>query len=192
MWTSTNKKLSLFISIIFIIGLIIGIIFFICLDEASKELILLNINDWLQNIEQYHINALVSHILILSFLLVSSFIFVGVPFILFFIFYNGFSFGFMIVSLISIFGIRGLLYGLIYGVVTKLVYLIFFGIFTITMLKIVKIILGRLFLSKAINRDSFILFLKRIFICIVIIFIYDIILYFGGAKLISIFNFLLN
>lgn len=192
MWTSTNKKLSLFISIIFIIGLIIGIIFFLCLDEASKELILLNINDWLQNIEQYHINAFVSHILILSFLLVSSFIFVGVPFILFFIFYNGFSFGFMVVSLISIFGIRGLLYGLIYGVVTKLVYLIFFGIFTITMLKIVKIILGRLFLSKAINRDSFILFLKRIFICIVIIFIYDIILYFVGAKLISIFNFLLN
>ena len=66
MWTSLSKKYYLFLMIIFAIGIILGFIFLIYLDESSKDLIFLNINDWLQNLENTNINNIIYHILILS------------------------------------------------------------------------------------------------------------------------------
>ena len=45
MWTSLNKKLYVFMSIILVIGFIIGIVFVVLLDEATKEILFLNINE---------------------------------------------------------------------------------------------------------------------------------------------------
>ena len=56
MWTSLNKKVFLFISIILIIGLTSGILFLVFLNEASKEIIFLNINDYLQNLNNFTFN----------------------------------------------------------------------------------------------------------------------------------------
>ena len=73
MWTSLSKKYYLFLMIIFAIGIILGFIFLIYLDESSKDLIFLNINDWLQNLENTNINNIISHILILMMKIVDSF-----------------------------------------------------------------------------------------------------------------------
>ena len=191
MWTSINKKLYLFLGIIFTIGIILGVIFLIYLDESSKELILLNINEWLQSIESSHINNIISHIVILSSLFILSLFIIGIPFVLFFVFYNGFSIGFMITSLINIFGIKGLLYGIMYVLITKGIYLFFLSIFIMSLIKIANLFIKRIFSGERISKDNLSLLLKRIFICIAAILISDIILYFGGAKLITIFNFLL-
>lgn len=191
MWTSINKKLYLFLGIIFTIGIILGVIFLIYLDESSKELILLNINEWLQSIESSHINNIIPHIVILSSLFILSLFIIGIPFVLFFVFYNGFSIGFMITSLINIFGIKGLLYGIMYVLITKGIYLFFLSIFIMSLIKIANLFIKRIFSGERISKDNLSLLLKRIFICIAVILISDIILYFGGAKLITIFNFLL-
>ena len=49
MWTSISKKMYVFMLIILIIGIITGIVFVIMLDEATKEILFLNINEFLQN-----------------------------------------------------------------------------------------------------------------------------------------------
>ena len=191
MWTSLSKKYYLFLMIIFAIGIILGFIFLIYLDESSKDLIFLNINDWLQNLENTNINNIISHILILSSLFILSLFIVGLPLVLFFPFYNGFSLGFTLMTLIDIFGIKGLLYGLIYIIITKGLFLFFSFIFIISLLKINILVFKRIFHSQNISKDNLSLLLKRSLICIAIILLGDIIIYFGGAKLITLFNFLL-
>lgn len=191
MWTSLSKKFYLFLGIIFAIGIILGFIFLIYLDESSKDLIFLNINDWLQNLNNTNINNIIPHVVVLSSLFILSLFIIGLPLVLFFVFYNGFSLGFTLMTLIDIFGIKSLLYGLIYVIVTKGLYLFFSFIFVISLLKIAIIIFKRVFQSQKVSKDNLSLLLKRILICIAIILLSDIIIYFGGAKLITLFNFLL-
>ena len=191
MWTSTNKKLSLFLGIIFTIGIILGFIFLIYLDEANKEIIYLNINEWLQNLNTSHINNIISHIAILSSLFILSLFMIGIPLSLFFVFYDGFSIGFLLMALIDIFGIKGLLYGLVYVIITKGIYLFLALLFVLALIKIAIMFIKAIISKEKINKDSLSKLLKRIFICIAIILISDIILYFGGTKLINVFNFLI-
>ena len=192
MWTSLNKKFYLFLSIIFVIGLILGVIFLIYLDEASKDILFLNINEWLQGISNSNINNIVLHIIMLSSMFLLSIFLIGIPFVLFFVFYNGFSVGFTVTSLISIFGIKGLLYGIIYVIITKGIYLFFLSIIIVSLLRVSLIILKSIFNKENIDKEKLALLLKKILICIAIILINDIILYFWGTNLITIFNFLLN
>ena len=192
MWTSLNKKFYLFLSIIFVIGLILGVIFLIYLDEASKDILFLNINEWLQGISDFNINNIVLHIIILSSMFLLSIFLMGIPFVLFFAFYNGFSVGFTVTSLTSIFGIKGLLYGIIYVIITKGIYLFFLSIIIVSLLRVSLIILKSIFNKENIDKEKLALLLKKNLICIAIILINDIILYFWGTNLITIFNFLLN
>lgn len=192
MWTSLNKKICLFFSIIFTIGIIIGFIFLIYLEESSKELISLNINEWLQSLSTSHINSILEHIIILSTLAILSIFVIGLPLIIFFVFYNGFSIGFLLMSLIEIFGVKGLIYGLIYLIITKGIYLFFLTIFILALIKIIILIIKRLIWHQKMNKNLLVTYCKRILICIGVIILSDIILYFGGTKLINIFNFLLN
>ena len=192
MWTSLNKKFYLFLSIIFVIGLILGVIFLIYLDEASKDILFLNINEWLQGISNSNINNIVLHIIMLSSMFLLSIFLIGIPFVLFFVFYNGFSVGFTVTSLISIFGIKGLLYGIIYVIITKGIYLFFLSIIIVSLLRVSLIILKSIFNKENIDKEKLALLLKKNLICIAIILINDIILYFWGTNLITIFNFLLN
>ena len=192
MWTSLNKKFYLFLSIIFIIGLILGVIFLIYLDEASKDILFLNINEWLQGISNSNINNIVLHIIMLSSMFLLSIFLIGIPFVLFFAFYNGFSVGFTVTSLTFIFGIKGLLYGIIYVIITKGIYLFFLSIIIVSLLRVSLIILKSIFNKENIDKEKLALLLKKNLICIAIILINDIILYFWGTNLITIFNFLLN
>lgn len=192
MWTSLNKKICLFFSTIFTIGIIIGFIFLIYLEESSKELISLNINEWLQSLSTSHINSILEHIIILSTLAILSIFVIGLPLIIFFVFYNGFSIGFLLMSLIEIFGVKGLIYGLIYLIITKGIYLFFLTIFILALIKIIILIIKRLIWHQKMNKNLLVTYCKRILVCIGVIILSDIILYFGGTKLISIFNFLLN
>ena len=46
MWTSLNKKIYLLLVSILTIGIICGIVFVIMLDESTKEIVFLNINEY--------------------------------------------------------------------------------------------------------------------------------------------------
>lgn len=191
MWTSISKKMYVFMLIILIIGIITGIVFVIMLDEATKEILFLNINEFLQNFSNTNINSGLMHLVILSSLLILSIFLVGGPFLIFYMFYNGFSIGFVVSSITYIFGIKGMLYGSIYILISRLVYIIVLIIFNVNLFKIIKCNIDSLVYKKS-NKESLSVFYKRSIVFIGIILINDVILYFGGGKLVNLFNFLIK
>lgn len=190
MWTSLNKKLYVILSIVLLIGIIVGIVFVVMLDEATKEIIFLNINEMLQGFSNIKINGIVMHILCLSCLVILSYLIIGAPLIIFFIFYNGFSIGFIISSITSIFGLKGLLYSIIYVIISKGIFLLILLVLSVNLLRIVKNMMEKI-IYKNKGKDILISLGSKALMCIGIVLISDIILYFGGAKLINVFNFLL-
>lgn len=191
MWTSISKKMYVFMLIILIIGIITGIVFVIMLDEATKEILFLNINEFLQNFSNTNINSGLMHLVILSSLLILSIFLVGGPLLIFYMFYNGFSIGFVVSSITYIFGIKGMLYGSIYILISRLVYIIVLIIFNVNLFKIIKCNIDSLVYKKG-NKESLSVFYKRSIVFIGIILINDVILYFGGGKLVNLFNFLIK
>lgn len=191
MWTSISKKMYVFMLIILIIGIITGIVFVIMLDEATKEILFLNINEFLQNFSNANINSGLMHLVILSSLLILSIFLVGGPLLIFYMFYNGFSIGFVVSSITYIFGIKGMLYGSIYILISRLVYIIVLIIFNVNLFKIIKCNIDSLVYKKS-NKESLSVFYKRSIVFIGIILINDVILYFGGGKLVNLFNFLIK
>ena len=191
MWTSLNKKLYVFMSIILVVGLITGIVFVALLDEATKEILFLNINEVLQNFSHVNTSSMIIHLVILSSLLILSMFLIGGPLVLFFMFYNGFSVGFIVSSLTCIFGIKGILYGSIYVIIYKLLFLVMLIIFSVNLFKIIKYVIDGI-VNKKSNKESLVVFIKRSIIFIGIILILDIILYFVGGKLVNLFNFLIS
>ena len=176
MWTSLNKKVFLFISVLLVIGIISGILFLVFLNEASQEIIFLNINDYLQNLNNFTFNNLFMDITILSSLIILSIFIIGIPITIFFLFFNGFSLGFVIASLSTIFGFKGFIYSLIYLIINKFVYLFFMYFLCLALFKIVLITLKCFIHKEKINRDEIIHLLKKIGLCLIIILIYDLIL----------------
>lgn len=191
MWTSISKKMYVFMLVILIIGIITGIVFVIMLDEATKEILFLNINEFLQNYSNTNINSGLMHLVILSSLLILSIFLVGGPLLIFYMFYNGFSIGFVVSSITYIFGIKGMLYGSIYILISRLVYIIVLIIFNVNLFKIIKCNIDSLVYKKS-NKESLSVFYKRSIVFIGIILINDVILYFGGGKLVNLFNFLIK
>lgn len=191
MWTSISKKMYVFMLVILIIGIITGIVFVIMLDEATKEILFLNINEFLQNFSNTNINSGLMHLVILSSLLILSIFLVGGPLLIFYMFYNGFSIGFVVSSITYIFGIKGMLYGSIYILISRLVYIIVLIIFNVNLFKIIKCNIDSLVYKKS-NKELLSVFYKRSIVFIGIILINDVILYFGGGKLVNLFNFLIK
>lgn len=191
MWTSLSKKMYIFFSIILVVGIITGVVFVIMLDEATKEILFLNINEFLQNFSNMSINSGIIHLIMLSSLLILSAFLIGGPLVLFFMFYNGFSIGFIISSLTCIFGIKGILYGVIYVIISKLVYVVLLILFSVNLFKIVRCIIDLIVYKKS-NKESIIIFIKRSVVFIGMILLDDIILLFCGGKLVNLFNFLIS
>ncbi len=161
------------------------------LDEATKEILFLNINEFLQNFSNMSINSGIIHLIMLSSLLILSVFLIGGPLVLFFMFYNGFSIGFIISSLTCIFGIKGILYGVIYVIISKLVYVVLLILFSVNLFKIVRCIIDLIVYKKS-NKESIIIFIKRSVVFIGMILLDDIILLFCGGKLVNLFNFLIS
>ena len=117
---------------------------------------------------------------------------IGIPIAIFFIFYNGFTLGFIITSLSSIFGFKGFIYSLVYIIINKLVYLFFLYFLLLALFKIVLIIIRTFVHKEHKNKDEIFHLLKKIGLCLIIILIYDLILYFFGNKLLILFDFLIS
>ncbi len=188
MWTSINKKYLIFLSIIFIIGIASGIIYLNILNGDAKNIIMTSINNFLLNTQSIKINYLLIHLLIISFLIITSLLVIGLPISLFYLFYNGFLLGFIISCITTIKGFKGFLYSLIYIFITKGVYLFFLFLLVLFLTKLSLTILKKNNLKK----ERIFNLSKKSLICLIIVFVNDLILYFWGNQIINIFNFLIN
>ncbi len=184
---------KIFIITLIIIGIIFGIMYFYMQEDLSKTLIydkLANISSIIKDSNQ---KMIVVHLITIVILLFLSYSIIGMPLILFYLFYECTSLGFLIASFYASFSIKGVIFALIYILISKAIYIICLVYICYIALKITKKLLRVLLLKE---QESLYTLLKNLFlklgIALVVIIIYDLFLYFGANKILSFFLFLLK
>lgn len=188
-WTSINKNLIKFLISLLIMGILVGIYIYIKQPSLTKVSILSELKS-LNTILNSKQNNFLFHLLILSLFFFFSIIVLGLPLLLFYLFYEGVCFGFLLGGFINYKKISGLLYGTIFMIINKLllyVCIIYILIVSINYSK--KVILSLRHKDYKIYEYIFNHVIKIIFI-LLIIMLYDIFIYFFGNKILSYFLFL--
>jgi len=190
-WTSSRIVFIKFIVSLFIIGIIFGFIFY----SNESNLIKTNIINEITNLKEYLIltrqNNFLYHIILLSVLTVLSLLVIGLPIILFYFFYEGVSFGYLLAALFHINGIDGLFFGIIFSLINKLfIYLaLIYLIYTSYHYSKSVIISAR---NKNYQISSYISkHLFRIILIFLFVILFDVFIYFLGNKIVGYFIFLL-
>ncbi len=179
-----------FIVTIILIGLIGGMLYVIFLNKSGKNILITSMTNFITMIKDIKINFLATHLLIIPLLIVSSFLLVGIPIGIFYLFYNGFLMGFLISNFFLVKHLKGLIFGIIYLIITRLVFCFFYFILLINLLKIGYQMINLVFKKRQYHKDYVLMYLKKCLICLIFILINDLILYFLGDNLVNIFKFL--
>ncbi len=189
------KKYSKIYNIILLsisISITLGLILSFCLD---KELVNNIYNYFLNHVNNYKINTfnniiypiiIYSSIFILSLTLIGSFI----PFLMIII--ENISIGLLLGIILRIKAIKGLLFGIIYFTLTKLLYIIVLIYLTINIYKFIRTLL--LNIKKKENISIYNLYsniIIKTLCCIITITLYNIIMLFIGPHIFEMFTFLI-
>ncbi len=179
------KKKYLKILLAFVcLGAFVGFVFYKKIDSTFFIDDIQNISEYLKN---GHINFLILHLIILSILISSSFVLLGILlFPLYFLWeiicisYSIFVFG-------GVFGISGVIFGVLYNLLLKWCWVMGLCFIFKNIFSIVK----NIFIQKKVE-ISFKSQYQIILVAILGIFIYDILIYFGGSSILLKFGFLLT
>lgn len=182
-YVKKNKNIIIFLSIILIIGLVCGSILGIYQSSSFKELFITNKTTIREMILNNDINNIGSHLLILSILLISNSLVITYLFSIIYLFYNSLAIGFNIYLLTIIYGLKGLIFSLLYNLVFKLIFISLLLFFLIKGLLISK----QIYLYFIHNKLSIKKYLKKNYLVsisiIVIICIIDIIFKYKGLHI---------
>lgn len=120
-YMKSNKKLFLFLTIIFTIGVIAGTIFSLTLNKNDSILVTEYLGEYIRNIKSNNINyitslinSLSSNIIISLIIWLLGFSVIGIPIILILFFYKSFVIGFSIGSIFINYKFKGILLSTIY------------------------------------------------------------------------------
>ena len=187
-WVRSNISSIRFISSFILIALIIGFILFNNENINVKESVINSIKEIDINIVNTRENVFLYHLGLVSIFIVLSIILIGLPLYLIYYFYEFVSIGYLLSVLFSYKKINGLLFGVIFTFINKILFLVILSYFLINMINYTK----RYIKSFKMNKNDLIMnYLYKCFFVILLVIINDIFLYFLGNKLTSIFLFLL-
>lgn len=187
MQLKNQKNVLIFLAIILLFGIILGIYF----GFNAKELMENTISNYVLKIEEQGYHFAISHFTILSLLFVLSFIGLSVPAAIAYLFFEGLTIGFCGSIFTLIIGVRGLIYILIFFLLTKIPFLFIYNFFFNKILLITKSLISWIIYKQS-KKDYIINLALGCLILIVILLCYDLIFDFLGINIIKIFQFLLN
>lgn len=182
------KKFFLFCLIILILGNISGIIYYNFLDVSIKE----NISITLAQQSFFNYNFILKHLIIMSVILVLSFLLIGLPIGFCYLLYEGFSLGFLVSIFFASFKFSGILYFIIYLLLNKLVVLILYILFLKRIFDISRNIIGVIIYKRDSNiLNKIYLNFKKCIYFILFVLVLNIALYFLNPVIFKFFSFLL-
>lgn len=187
-WIKSNRSIIKFLLMLLIISTLIGIYFYLSKEKIIKESINTELIKMIDNLNITKQNNIINHLLILIILSVLSLTIIGLPIIIIYFIYEGISIGFLLSSFINYSPIKGFLFGSIFIIISKTIYILILIYLLTNTLKYTKYFIKRLKTSK---NDIITNQLTKAVFCITIILINDIILYFLGNKIILLFKFIL-
>ena len=172
--------------ITFIVGIVIAILFINNLNKNELNTILINIKNhkFLFNIN----NNSIDHIKILSVILVLSFIYIGMPLFIGLLISESFKISLKIILLTKIFKTRGFIYGVLYNLINGGLFIVLSYFLFKKIIRIFKKLYLNKFKGEILNyNELYNLLIKTIFL-IILIFISDLLIYFYGNNVLSIFK----
>lgn len=177
-----NKKYFLLVSMLLIVGLLCGIIYYFFLNKDTLELVA----NSFKNYNNFRYNSIFKDLIIMSLLFIFSIFIIGVPLSLFYLFYESFSLGFLISLFIINFKIKGLIYILIYIIINKLFVLILMILYIKRIINISRYIIGFIIYKKddLIKNKLFNSLYTSIYY-IIFVLIFNILLYFITPSIFS-------
>lgn len=178
--TSFNKHKSkfLFLFILFIFGMVTGILFYFKQDVTLRDELVHSLEGLFQN-NVFPIKNIFYHFLLLLLLCFTIFCFLALPIFVCYIFFEGLSIGFIVPIFLSLFKINAALYFLLYFVLVKLVYLVFLFLFFVKILSFTKT-----YIVCLKNKNySFLANLKYILLFVGLILVNDLFVYFVSNRI---------
>ncbi len=122
-----QKKIYYLLIGLALLGIIAGLLFIFLLNEENKILLSTKIREYFDSdisLSNNFFKCLFNNIIFIILIWVLGISIIGIPIVLMLLLYKSFIFGFSISSLISTFGIKGLLISLLNIIVSKSIYLI--------------------------------------------------------------------
>lgn len=168
-----HKSIFLFLFIILIFGIISGTFLYFKQDPNIRETIILNIGN-VFNHNIFDLKNIVVHLGTILIIIASAFIFLSLPIIIFAIFFEGISIGFIIPIFISIYKVKSLYAFILFIVFTKIIYLITLAILFIIIITFTK---NYIYYFKT-KKISFITQLKKMFLLCIITLLNDLFIFF--------------
>lgn len=187
-WLKSNRSIIKFLLMLFITSILVGIYLYLSKEKLIRESINTEIIKMINNLDITRQNNILNHLLIMIVLSVLSLTIIGLPIILIYFLYEGVSIGFLLSSFINYSPIKGMLFGTIFIIISKIIYITILIYLLTNTLKYTKNFLKRLKMAK---NELIINQVIKISFCTTITLINDIILYFIGNKIITIFKFIL-
>jgi len=187
-WLKSNRSIIKFLVMLFITSILVGIYLYLSKEKLIKESINTELIKMINNLDITRQNNILNHLLIMIVISVLSLTIIGLPVILIYFLYEGVSIGFLLSSFINYSPIKGMLFGTIFIIISKIIYITILIYLLTNTLKYTKSFLKRL---KTTKNELIINQVIKILFCITITLINDIILYFIGNKIITIFKFIL-
>ena len=187
-WLKSNRSIIRFLLMLFITSILVGIYLYLSKEKLIRESINTELIKMINNLDITRQNNILNHLLIMIVLSVLSLTIIGLPIILIYFLYEGVSIGFLLSSFINYSPIKGMLFGTIFIIISKIIYITILIYLLTNTLKYTKNFLKRL---KTTKNELIINQIIKISFCTTITLINDIILYFIGNKIITIFKFIL-
>lgn len=187
-WLKSNRSIIKFLLMLFITSMLVGIYLYLSKEKLIRESINTELIKMINNLDITRQNNILNHLLIMIVLSVLSLTIIGLPIILIYFLYEGVSIGFLLSSFINYSPIKGMLFGTIFIIISKIIYITILIYLLTNTLKYTKNFLKRL---KTTKNELIINQVIKISFCTTITLINDIILYFIGNKIITIFKFIL-
>lgn len=173
---NVDKKTLLFLFIISIIGIVTGALYMTVLKSQDKELVLNSLNEFMNSIKNFTLstdlfkNNLIINLLYTLIIWILGISIIGLPIVVFIIFFKSFLVSFSLSSFIIKYKFKGIIYGIIYVFphsILNLIIYIYLGIYSI---KLSSIIINSIIYKKNINFKNIInYYFKLLLIAIIII-----------------------
>lgn len=157
-----QKKIYLILLILIGIGIISGFIFMFILNKSDKTIVIDEMNSFFNTIKTGEginyskslINSLLKNVIYILTIWLLGLSVIGFPFVLLILFFKSFILGFSISSIISIYGLKGILGAFLYIFPHQIVNLVLFLLISFYSLSFSYRLFSYLFLKKIINFKS--------------------------------------
>lgn len=128
---SQNKKIPGFIILLFVIGFIAGTVFMTIISKTDQSYVKQYMSSYIENIQNNQFNYLacfkdgfLSNLVLFIFIFLLGISVIGIPIIIFIYFFKSFILGFSITSFVLTFGLKGILYTLVFLIPNLLIYIL--------------------------------------------------------------------